>query len=100
MVDLRCHGDSTFLSKQGPHSVQSAARDVLQLVLSIFSVLLCVDLKSVLICTEHNRIIAGSILCLKKVAFHLQIDLFYDVDRVASCKQKQPDFDLQSIFPL
>ncbi|CAM6094325.1 unnamed protein product [Calypogeia fissa] len=32
MVDLRCHGESTFLSKQGPHSVLSAARDVLQLV--------------------------------------------------------------------
>ncbi|CAM6100859.1 unnamed protein product [Calypogeia fissa] len=32
MVDLRCHGESTFLSKQGPHSVVSAANDVLQLV--------------------------------------------------------------------
>ncbi|CAM6094365.1 unnamed protein product [Calypogeia fissa] len=32
LVDLRCHGDSTLLSKRGPHTVASAARDVLQLV--------------------------------------------------------------------
>lgn len=32
LVDLRCHGDSTLLSKKGRHTVASAARDVLQLV--------------------------------------------------------------------
>eukprot|EP00897_Mesotaenium_endlicherianum_P004059 jgi/Mesen1/3681/ME000202S02768 len=32
MVDLRCHGDSAALRKRGPHTVASAARDVLQLV--------------------------------------------------------------------
>ncbi|KAH0452555.1 hypothetical protein IEQ34_019854 [Dendrobium chrysotoxum] len=31
LVDLRCHGDSASLKKLGPHSVASAARDVLQL---------------------------------------------------------------------
>lgn len=47
-MDLRCHGESASLRKRGPHSVMSAARDVLQLVspfkcyrhlLTIFSVL-------------------------------------------------------------
>ena len=32
LVDLRCHGESASLRKRGPHSVVSAARDVLQLV--------------------------------------------------------------------
>ncbi|XP_020701387.1 protein ABHD11 isoform X2 [Dendrobium catenatum] len=32
LVDLRCHGDSASLKKLDPHSVASAARDVLQLV--------------------------------------------------------------------
>lgn len=32
LVDLRCHGDSTSLMKEGPHSVASAARDVLKLL--------------------------------------------------------------------
>uniref|UniRef100_A0A0C9QVG4 TSA: Wollemia nobilis Ref_Wollemi_Transcript_5885_1661 transcribed RNA sequence n=1 Tax=Wollemia nobilis TaxID=56998 RepID=A0A0C9QVG4_9CONI len=32
LVDLRCHGDSASISKRVPHSVASAARDVLQLV--------------------------------------------------------------------
>lgn len=34
LVDLRCHGESASLKKRGPHSVVSAARDVLQLVCS------------------------------------------------------------------
>lgn len=32
LVDLRCHGDSASLKKHGPHSVASAALDVLKLV--------------------------------------------------------------------
>lgn len=32
LVDLRCHGESASLKKHGPHSVGSAARDVLQLM--------------------------------------------------------------------
>lgn len=32
VVDLRCHGDSASMRKRGPHSVQSAALDVLKLV--------------------------------------------------------------------
>ncbi|XP_057793721.1 uncharacterized protein LOC131010287 isoform X2 [Salvia miltiorrhiza] len=32
LVDLRCHGDSASLKKRGPHSVASAALDVLKLV--------------------------------------------------------------------
>lgn len=32
LVDLRCHGESASLRKRGPHSVMSAARDVLQLM--------------------------------------------------------------------
>lgn len=32
LVDLRCHGESAPIRKRGPHSVVSAARDVLQLV--------------------------------------------------------------------
>lgn len=31
-MDLRCHGESSSIWKRGPHSVASAARDVLQLV--------------------------------------------------------------------
>ena len=34
LVDLRCHGESALIQKRGPHSVASAARDVLQLVRS------------------------------------------------------------------
>eukprot|EP00249_Psilotum_nudum_P018370 c26769_g1_i3 orf=523-1500(-) len=32
LVDLRCHGDSGSIPKRGPHTVLSAARDVLNLV--------------------------------------------------------------------
>ncbi|KAH9566969.1 hypothetical protein CY35_03G004500 [Sphagnum magellanicum] len=32
LVDLRCHGESSSIWKRGPHSVASAARDVLQLM--------------------------------------------------------------------
>ncbi|KAJ0972215.1 hypothetical protein J5N97_020174 [Dioscorea zingiberensis] len=32
LVDLRCHGDSAKIKKRGPHTVASAARDVLKLV--------------------------------------------------------------------
>ncbi|KAL3682608.1 hypothetical protein R1sor_000630 [Riccia sorocarpa] len=32
LVDLRGHGESTSLQKRGPHTVEAAARDVLQLV--------------------------------------------------------------------
>lgn len=32
LVDLRCHGDSSSIKKQGPHTVASAALDVLKLV--------------------------------------------------------------------
>ncbi|CAL5187458.1 unnamed protein product [Lathyrus oleraceus] len=32
LVDLRCHGDSTSIKKRGPHTVASAALDVLKLV--------------------------------------------------------------------
>lgn len=32
LVDLRCHGDSTSIKKRAPHTVSSAARDVLHLV--------------------------------------------------------------------
>eukprot|EP01018_Ginkgo_biloba_P010269 Gb_31948 [translate_table: standard] len=32
LVDLRCHGDSASIPKRPPHTVASAARDVLQLV--------------------------------------------------------------------
>ncbi|MED6218115.1 hypothetical protein PIB30_023830 [Stylosanthes scabra] len=32
LVDLRCHGDSTSINKIGPHTVASAALDVLKLV--------------------------------------------------------------------
>lgn len=32
LVDLRCHGDSASLKKRAPHSVASAALDVLKLV--------------------------------------------------------------------
>ncbi|PKA65034.1 hypothetical protein AXF42_Ash019046 [Apostasia shenzhenica] len=32
LVDLRCHGDSATMKKRGPHTVASAALDVLQLV--------------------------------------------------------------------
>ncbi|KAJ7515236.1 hypothetical protein O6H91_22G007000 [Diphasiastrum complanatum] len=32
LVDLRCHGDSAAISKSGPNTVVSAARDVLQLL--------------------------------------------------------------------
>ncbi|XP_057974654.1 uncharacterized protein LOC131162324 [Malania oleifera] len=32
LVDLRCHGDSASIKKQGPHTVASAALDVLKLV--------------------------------------------------------------------
>ncbi|KAK8471803.1 hypothetical protein PHAVU_002G035500 [Phaseolus vulgaris] len=32
LVDLRCHGDSTSIKKRGPHTVASAANDVLKLV--------------------------------------------------------------------
>ncbi|KAG6541447.1 hypothetical protein Mapa_017119 [Marchantia paleacea] len=32
LVDLRGHGESTALQKRGPHTVEAAARDVLQLV--------------------------------------------------------------------
>lgn len=32
LVDLRCHGDSTSLKKRGPHTVASAALDVLKLL--------------------------------------------------------------------
>ncbi|CAA7396536.1 unnamed protein product [Spirodela intermedia] len=32
LVDLRCHGESTMLMKHGPHTVASAALDVLKLV--------------------------------------------------------------------
>ncbi|KZV37331.1 alpha/beta hydrolase domain-containing protein 11 [Dorcoceras hygrometricum] len=32
LVDLRCHGDSASLKKRGPHSVASAALDVLKLL--------------------------------------------------------------------
>nr|KAJ0213365.1 hypothetical protein LSAT_V11C400208890 [Lactuca sativa] len=32
LVDLRCHGDSASITKRGPHTVASAALDVLNLV--------------------------------------------------------------------
>ena len=32
LVDLRCHGDSAKIKKRGPHTVASAALDVLKLV--------------------------------------------------------------------
>jgi pimeloyl-ACP methyl ester carboxylesterase len=32
LVDLRCHGDSASMKKRGPHTVASAALDVLKLV--------------------------------------------------------------------
>lgn len=32
LVDLRCHGDSTAIKKRGPHTVASAALDILKLV--------------------------------------------------------------------
>ncbi|KAI5655931.1 hypothetical protein M9H77_24724 [Catharanthus roseus] len=32
LVDLRCHGDSASISKRGPHTVASAALDVLKLL--------------------------------------------------------------------
>lgn len=32
LVDLRCHGDSSSIPKRGPHTVASAAQDVLRLV--------------------------------------------------------------------
>ncbi|KAH7352098.1 hypothetical protein KP509_19G029800 [Ceratopteris richardii] len=32
LIDLRCHGESSFIDMQGPNSVASAARDVLRLV--------------------------------------------------------------------
>ncbi|XP_019444614.1 PREDICTED: uncharacterized protein LOC109348582 isoform X1 [Lupinus angustifolius] len=32
LVDMRCHGDSASIKKRGPHTVQSAALDVLKLV--------------------------------------------------------------------
>lgn len=32
LVDLRCHGDSTLMKKRVPHTVASAALDVLKLV--------------------------------------------------------------------
>ncbi|KAJ9567676.1 hypothetical protein OSB04_003642, partial [Centaurea solstitialis] len=32
LVDLRCHGDSASITKKGPHSVASAALDVLKLL--------------------------------------------------------------------
>lgn len=32
LVDLRCHGDSALIQKPGPHTVATAARDVLRLV--------------------------------------------------------------------
>ncbi|KAK4758462.1 hypothetical protein SAY87_019763 [Trapa incisa] len=32
LVDLRCHGDSASMKKQGPHTVSSTALDVLKLV--------------------------------------------------------------------
>ncbi|KAK7308909.1 hypothetical protein RJT34_05239 [Clitoria ternatea] len=32
LVDLRCHGDSASMKKRGPHTVSSAAMDVLKLV--------------------------------------------------------------------
>lgn len=32
LVDLRCHGDSATIQKHGPHTVASAAQDVLRLV--------------------------------------------------------------------
>ena len=32
LVDLRCHGDSASINKRGPHTVASAALDVLKLV--------------------------------------------------------------------
>ncbi|KAL2611414.1 hypothetical protein R1flu_023106 [Riccia fluitans] len=35
LVDLRGHGESTSLQKRGPHSVEAAARDVLQLVVQL-----------------------------------------------------------------
>ncbi|KAI3488858.1 hypothetical protein L1887_47020 [Cichorium endivia] len=40
LVDLRCHGDSASIMKRGPHTVASAALDVLKLVstLSIFDI--------------------------------------------------------------
>lgn len=47
LVDLRCHGDSAKIKKRGPHTVASAARDVLKLV--CFFYLLCGTLFSFLI---------------------------------------------------
>ncbi|CAL5358540.1 unnamed protein product [Camellia sinensis] len=32
LVDLRCHGDSTAIKKRGPHTVASAALDILKLL--------------------------------------------------------------------
>lgn len=32
LVDLRCHGDSSLIKKRVPHTVASAALDVLKLV--------------------------------------------------------------------
>lgn len=35
LVDLRCHGDSAFFGMQGPHTVDTAAADVLRLLTSL-----------------------------------------------------------------
>ncbi|KAK3166172.1 hypothetical protein QOZ80_1AG0042370 [Eleusine coracana subsp. coracana] len=35
LVDLRCHGDSTSIKKQGPHTVASTALDVLKLIVQL-----------------------------------------------------------------
>ncbi|KAK7256134.1 hypothetical protein RIF29_29569 [Crotalaria pallida] len=37
-VDLRCHGDSASIKKRGPHTVQSAALNVLKLVRVLYHV--------------------------------------------------------------
>lgn len=44
LVDLRCHGDSSSIKKQGPHTVAAAALDVLKLVcISYFSLSTLLD---------------------------------------------------------
>ncbi|MED6160385.1 hypothetical protein PIB30_051064, partial [Stylosanthes scabra] len=43
LVDLRCHGDSASINKRGPHTIASAALDVLKLMLLLEKVRAGVD---------------------------------------------------------
>lgn len=46
LVDLRCHGESASIKKNGPHTVAAAALDVLKLV-GVLTIL-------VKFCTEYH----------------------------------------------